>query len=97
MPPDPLKVRVERLERRMDNLEQLPARMDALESQIVQLRNEMRSEFSATRKRDEKTRRVLTEQLTARMESLFEQNERHMRTLHEDLVQRIATIREGRS
>jgi hypothetical protein len=84
---------VERLARRVDILEQLPDRVSALESQIVQLRDEMRSEFSATRKRDEETRRVLTE----RMESLFEANERHMRLLHEDLVQRIATIREERS
>jgi hypothetical protein len=76
---------VERLARRVDILEQLPDRVSALESQIVQLRDEMRSEFSATRR-----------DLTDRMESLFETNQRHMRTLHEDLVQRIATINEGR-
>jgi hypothetical protein len=34
--------------------------------------------------------------LTERMEFLFDANERHMRMLHEDLVQRIATINEGR-
>jgi hypothetical protein len=88
---------VERLERRVEILEQLPDRVSAIESQIVQLRDEMRSEFSTTRAeavaRDEETRRVLTE----RMEFLFDANERHMRLLHEDLVQRIATIREGHS
>ena len=56
----------------------------------------MRREFSATqamiRDGDEETRRTLTE----RMESLFDANERHMRLLHEDLVQRIATGNEGR-
>jgi hypothetical protein len=92
MSPESLRVRVERLERRVKILEQLPDRVSAVESQIVQLRDEIRSEFSATRVRDEETRRVLTE----RMEFLFDANERHMRTLHEDLVQRIATINEGR-
>ena len=140
--------RVERLERRVKILEQLPDRVSALEVQIVQLRDEMRSEFSATRTRDEETRRVLTEQMDSRFEvlstqmvslsevlnrqmaslsevlnkqmvslsevlskqmvslsevlsermmSLFDTNERHMRVLHEDLVQRIATMRESRS
>jgi hypothetical protein len=76
---------MDRLERRVEILERLPERVTALEVQIVQLRDEMRSEFSATRR-----------DLTDRMESLFETNQRHMRTLHEDLVQRIATINEGR-
>jgi len=92
MSPNSLKVRVERLELRVEILEQFPDRVRALEAQIVLLRDEMRSEFSATRVRDEETGRALTE----RMESLFDANERHMRLLHEDLVQRIATIRESR-
>jgi hypothetical protein len=85
MSPESLRVRVERLEQRVEILEQLPERVSALESQIVLLRDEMRSEFSATRRG-----------LTERMESLFDANERHMRLLHEDLVQRIATIGESR-
>ena len=40
---------VERLERRVTEIEQLPDRMDRLELQIVQLRAEMRDEFSAIR------------------------------------------------
>ena len=40
----------------------------------------------------QETRRVLSE----RMESLFDENERHMRLLHEDLVERIARMGEGR-
>jgi len=128
------------LERRVEVLEQLPERMTALESQIVQLRDEMRGEFSATRAEaragdegtrlslrdeiragDEETRRVLRDEirtgdeetryvlrdeirtgdqetrrvLTTEMHELFATNERHMRTLHEDLVGRIATLREG--
>jgi hypothetical protein len=96
MSPKSLEQRMDSLERRVDILEQLPGRVTALETKIVQLRDEMRSEFSAVRADiragDEETRRVLTE----RMESLFEANERHMRLLHEDLVERIARSAEGR-
>jgi hypothetical protein len=88
MPPETLRVRVDRLERRVEILEQLPDRVSALESQIVLLRNEMRSEFSVMQVRDLA--------LTERMEFLFEANERHMRLLLEDLVGRIATLKEGR-
>lgn len=111
MAQESLETRMDRLEKRVESVEQLPERVTALESQIVQLRDEMRSEFSATRAEaragdeqvvktlreeiragDEETRRVLTE----RMESLFDANERHMRLLHEDLVERIARSGEGR-
>lgn len=81
MSSDTLKVRVERLEHRVEILEQLPGRVSALESQIVRLREEMHSEFSAMqtviRDGDEETRRYL-------------------RMLHEDLIRRIATLAEGR-
>ena len=90
---EPLEERMDNLERRVEILERLPDRVTALESQIVQLRDEMRSEFSAVRADAVETRRVLTE----RMESLFDANQRHMRLLHEDLVERIARMGEGRS
>jgi hypothetical protein len=112
MAQESLEKRMDRLERRVEILEQLPERVTAVESQIVLLRDEMRSEFSAVRGEiragdeqviktlreeiragDEQTRRVLTE----RMESLFDANERHMRLLHEDLVERIARMGEGRN
>ena len=96
MAQESLEKRMDRLERRVEILERLPDRVTAVESQIVLLRDEMRSEFSAVRAEirggDEETRRVLTE----RMESLFDANERHMRLLHEDLVERIARQSEGR-
>jgi hypothetical protein len=88
-----LEKRMDRLERRVEILERLPDRVTAVESQIVLLRDEMRSEFSAVRADAVETRRVLTE----RMESLFDANQRHMRLLHEDLVERIARMGEGRS
>ena len=87
-----LEKRMDDLERRVEVLERLPDRVTALESQIVLLRDEMRSEFSAVREDAAETRRVLTE----RMESLFDTNQRHMRLLHEDLVERIARIGDGR-
>ena len=112
MAQESLEKRMDRLERRVEILEQLPERVTAVESQIVLLRDEMRSEFSAVRGEiragdeqviktlreeiragEEQTRRVLTE----RMESLFDANERHMRLLHEDLVERIARMGEGRN
>jgi predicted nucleic acid-binding Zn-ribbon protein len=75
-----LEVRMDRLEQRVQLLERLPERIVALEAQIVQLRKDMRGEFSAMRKEmhagDDETRRL-------------------MRVLHEDLVQRIATLKEG--
>ena len=111
MAQESLDKRMNRLERRVELLERLPERVIALESQILLLRGEMRTEFSAVRgdirdrdeqvvatlrdeirAGDQETRRVLTE----RMESLFDKNERHMRLLHEDLVERIARMSEGR-
>jgi len=88
-----LEKRMDRLERRVEILERLPERVTAVETQIVLLRDEMRSEFSAVRADAVETRRVLTE----RMESLFDANQRHMRLLHEDLVERIARMGEGRN
>jgi hypothetical protein len=67
--------------------------------QIVQLRDEFRSGFSALcdeiRAGDEETRRVLREELRDEMRELFADNQRQMRILHEDVIVRIATIRQG--
>jgi len=74
-----LEKRVANLDRRVTAVEQLPERVAALESQIVQLRGEMRSEFSAVRQE---------------MRDLFAESGRHARVLHEDVITRIAAIRE---
>jgi len=83
------------LEKRVDTLEQLPERVRAVELQIVQLREEFRGEFSVLRTEiragGEETRRVLREE----MRELFADNQRQMRILHEDVIARIATIRQG--
>lgn len=49
MRPQTIESRVERLEKRMAMLEELPARIDRVETQIVQLRDEMHDECSAVR------------------------------------------------
>jgi hypothetical protein len=49
--PDAILIRrIEILERKVESLELLPARMTTLESQISQLADEMRVEFSAIRR-----------------------------------------------
>ena len=72
-----LEERVDMLERRIEILEQLPGRITALEVQIVQLRDEMRAEFSASR---------------AAASAGDEETRRFMRILYEDLVARIALL-----
>ena len=77
-----LESRVESLERRVTTIEQLPERMNRLESQILQLRQEMRDEFSAVRVEmaagDEETRRSLREEIRAG-------DEETRRTLREEI------------
>jgi hypothetical protein len=87
-----LSKRMDIVEQRLTSLERLPERMTALESQFLQLRTEMRAEFSAIRIEmqagDEETRRVLREEITGLGT--------HMRVLHEELISRISMIQEGR-
>ena len=76
-----LNDRVQILEETVKELAVLPTRAEALELQIVHLREEMRGEFSVVRQEiragDEETRR-------------------YMRVLHEEVLARIATLGEGR-
>jgi hypothetical protein len=96
--------RVEILERKVEALETLPDRVTRVELQLVQLRDEMRAEFSAIRGaggegltlaalRDdiEETRSVLREEIRAG----DEETRRYMRMLHEDVIARLALIQEG--
>jgi predicted phage gp36 major capsid-like protein len=92
MAQESLEERVDMLERRVELLEQLPERVTALEVQIVQLRDEMRAEFSATRAEgragDEHVVRTLREEIRAG----DEETRRFMRVLYEDLVARIEIL-----
>jgi len=91
-----LDERVEILERKVEMLETLPDRVTRMELQLVQLRDEMRGEFSAVRGEirtgDEETRRVLREEIRAG----DEETRRYMRVLHEDVIGRLILIQDSR-
>lgn len=109
MPPQTLEKRVATLETQMMELRELPARVAELGSQIVQLRAEMHSEFSATREQaragDEETRQLLRDEFRAADERIVqslreeiragdEDTRRLMRVLHEDVINRLTLIQE---
>ena len=94
--------RVESLDRRVTRLEELPVRMDRVESQIVHLRTEMHDEFSAVRAemRDEfaAVRKEMREQFAVVRSEIVagdEETRRYMRVLFEEYVGRIRVIDEG--
>lgn len=88
--------------KKVDSLEQLPARIETLGLQILQFREEVRVEFSATRA-ELHARIALTEsallhemnQLDERAASRDAETRRFMKMLYEDALARIATIGEG--
>jgi hypothetical protein len=103
----PIEQRVDMLERRVEILEQLPARLTAIDAQIVLLRDEMRAEFSATRAEarasDAAVVLGLREEIRAGDERVVatlreeirtgdEETRRFMRVLHEDVISRIAAL-----
>ena len=102
MPPSPLTRRVQILEEKVELLEKLPARIDTIELQILQFREDVRVEFSATRA-EFLARIALTEgallheinQLDERAASRDAEARRFMRMLYEDAIARIATMGEG--
>jgi len=87
-----LNERVEILEQKVGELQELPTRMAAVESQILQLRGEMRDGFSATVTRiqegDKESRRYAR--------TLHDEVLTQMRVLHEDVISRLALLQEGR-
>ena len=94
MRPQPLEKRVEALETRVTKLEQLPARMDRLELQIVQLRTEMRDEFSATRTELRAEMRDTGAMIVTTLTEQIEQSRRETRELFKELLARLATIQD---
>ena len=82
--------RVETLEKTVEALESLPSRMDAfeerldsVEGQIVQLRAEMRAEFSALRTEMKAGNDALRTELRAEIREGDEETRTLMRVLHE--------------
>jgi hypothetical protein len=74
------------------SLQKLPARMDALELQILQFRDEVRVEFSAVRQEMREGYSVVRRE----MREGDEETRRYMRVLYEDLIERIERIGEAR-
>ena len=91
MPDIALDRRVENLKQKVEELAALPARVGRLEEQIVQLRTEMRGEFSAVRQE----MRTMRDALRSEMRDGDEETRRYMRVLHEEVIDRIARIGEA--
>ena len=109
MPRQTLAVRVDRLEETVTVLEQLPVRLDAVESQILQLREEMHRVFfdvhaeiravedgvtTGFRLGDERLLK-LHEELKAEVRAGNERIMSQARTLYEDLKASWALMQEG--
>lgn len=77
----------------MTKLEELPARIDDLQVQILQFREETRSEFSAVRREIHELRRETSDQFD-QTNAEIQQSRREMRVLHEDVISRIALLGE---
>ena len=84
------------LNNRVTRLEELPARIDDLTSQISQLRVEMRDEFSAVRTEMAAGFTTVRSELAADIEAKTDSLGVQMRMLHEDVIARIALLQEGR-
>jgi hypothetical protein len=98
------------LEENMEQLRDVPVRLSAVESQIVQLRAEMQTGFSALRGQDDETRREmvrlhdetrremvrLNDETRLEMTRLNDETNAHLRVLHEEVISRIALLQEGR-
>ena len=102
MPGPALTARVEILKQKVERLEKLPARMEAVELQILQLRQEMRADFSAVQAEMNAMGtgmrmeiRALREELVVKIEAGDEETRRYMRVLHEDVIAKIETISGG--
>ena len=104
MPRQSVVARVERFEERVTILEELPSRVDALSTQISQVRDEMHREFSNVHNEihagDDAVMdhaRELHESLKAQIQAVDDRVMNHTRMLHEDLKADLKLIREGQS
>jgi hypothetical protein len=89
--PDPSWIRrIEILEQKVEGLEVLPARMTTLGSQILQLGDDMRAEFSAIRQE----MATAISRLEERISSGDEETRRYAGALHQDLIERLSVLEE---
>jgi hypothetical protein len=92
MQPQTLDARVERLERRVTILEELPPRVDALTLQVSQLREEMRAEFSAIRREMQTEFSSVRDEMRAMGREIMD----HARMLYENHQDKLKVVDEGR-
>jgi hypothetical protein len=104
-----LERRIEILEENMEQLRDVPVRLSAVESQIVQLRAEMQTGFSALRGQNDETRGEmvrlndetrrelvrLNDETRREMTRLNDETNAHLRVLHEEVISLIALLQEG--
>ena len=96
-----LTERIEILEQKVGDLQELPGRMAAVESHILQLRGEVRDGFSAIHARmathDQRFESIdqRFDDLSRQMREGHQEIGRHMRLLHEDVLARIAATGEA--
>ena len=106
MPERDLAARVENLERRIELLEALPERVRVVELLIVDLRSEMREQFSAVRREFHEEIQTVKNELHTEIQTLGrdlraeiqagdEDTRRYMRVLHEEVLSRFSIIQEG--
>jgi hypothetical protein len=90
-----LERRIEILEENMEQLRDVPARLSAVESQIVQLRAEMQTGFSALRGQDDETRREMVrlhDETRREMVSLNDETRREMVRLNDATRREMARL-----
>jgi hypothetical protein len=80
----------------VEAIDTLGVRVAAVASQIVQLRDEMRREFAATREEIRAGDERVRADLRADLREGDEETRRYMRVLHEEVIARIALIQESR-
>ena len=88
MQPRSLEQRVTMLEEQMQELRELPARVAGVELQILQLREEMREAFSATRSELRDEIRAGDQATRDFMRMLFEHHQTNLRTIGEGTKKR---------
>lgn len=90
-----LTARIEVLEEKVDALAELPARVSSLEVQVLQLRTEMRDEFSVVRQEMRALSDDARGELRVEIRALEERLGTQMRVLHEEVIDRIARLDDG--
>lgn len=83
--------------KRVTTLEQLPARIDDLTSQISQLRTQMRAEFSAVRAEMATGFAAVRSEVAAEVAEKTDSLATRMLVLHQDVIAPIALLQEGLS